>query len=92
MYLTNCTRPNIVFAVNLLARYSATPTRRHWVGIKTSLRYLGTQDLGLWFPKNQKNQPWWDMLMLAICLTHIMLDYRLVLSFSVVVQPFPSGL
>ena len=54
MYLANCTRPDIVFAVNLLARYSATPTRRHWVGVKTILRYLrGTQDLGLWFPKNQ---------------------------------------
>jgi len=34
MYLANCTRPDIAFAVNLLARYSATPTRRHWVGIK----------------------------------------------------------
>nr|CAD39881.2 OSJNBb0067G11.4 [Oryza sativa Japonica Group]CAE05263.2 OSJNBb0115I09.25 [Oryza sativa Japonica Group] len=54
MYLANCTRPDIVFAVNLLARYSATPTRRHWVGVKTILTYLrGTQDLGLWFPKNQ---------------------------------------
>nr|AAK91878.1 Putative copia-type pol polyprotein [Oryza sativa]AAP52115.1 retrotransposon protein, putative, Ty1-copia subclass [Oryza sativa Japonica Group] len=54
MYLANCTRPNIAFAVNLLARYSATPTRRHWVGVKTILKYLrGTQDLGLWFPKNQ---------------------------------------
>jgi hypothetical protein len=54
MYLANCTRPDIAFAVNLLARYSAAPTRRHWVGVKTILRYLrGTQDLGLWFPKNQ---------------------------------------
>jgi len=54
MYLANCTRPDISFAVNLLARYSAAPTRRHWVGIKTILRYLkGTQDLGLFFPKNQ---------------------------------------
>jgi len=54
MYLANCTRLDIAFAVNLLARYSAAPTRRHWVGVKTILRYLqGTQDLGLWFPKNQ---------------------------------------
>jgi hypothetical protein len=52
MYLANCTRPDIAFAVNLLARYSAAPTRRHWVGVKTILRYLkGTQDLGLWFQK-----------------------------------------
>jgi len=48
MYLANCTRPDIAFAVNLLARYSAAPTRRHWVGVKTILRYLqGTQVLGL---------------------------------------------
>jgi hypothetical protein len=54
MYLANCTRPNIAFAVNLLARYNAALTRRRWVGVKTILRYLqGTQDLGLWFLKNQ---------------------------------------
>lgn len=52
LYLVNCTRPDIAFAVNLLARYSAAPTKKHWVGIKTILRYLkGTQDLGLWFPE-----------------------------------------
>ena len=54
MYLANYTRHDIAFAVNLLARYSADPTRRHWVGVKTIFRYLkGTQDLGLFFPKNQ---------------------------------------
>ena len=53
MYLANYTRPDIAFIVNLLARYSATPTRRYWVGVKTILRYLqGTQDLGLWLPMN----------------------------------------
>jgi hypothetical protein len=52
MYLANCTRPDIAFAVNLLARYNAVPTRRHWVGVKIILRYLkGTQDLVWWFPK-----------------------------------------
>ena len=34
MYLTTCTRPNIAFPINLLARYSSAPTRRHWNGIK----------------------------------------------------------
>jgi hypothetical protein len=34
MYLTNCTRPDIAFAVNLLARHSAAPTKRHWTGAK----------------------------------------------------------
>jgi len=27
MYLANCTRPNIAFVVNLLARHSAAPTK-----------------------------------------------------------------
>ena len=30
MYLANCTCPNIAFSINLLARYSFAPTRRHW--------------------------------------------------------------
>ena len=29
MYLANCTRPNIVFFVNLLTKYSSAPTQRH---------------------------------------------------------------
>ena len=33
IYLANCTRSDISFAVNLLARYSHDPTRRHWTGI-----------------------------------------------------------
>jgi hypothetical protein len=50
MYLANNTRPDIAFAVNLLARHSAAPTRRHWTGGKQILRYLyGTRDLGLSF-------------------------------------------
>ena len=34
MYLANSTRPNIAFAVSLLARHSAAPTKRHWTGGK----------------------------------------------------------
>jgi len=40
MYLANYTRLDIAFAVNLLAKYSAAPTKRHWVGVKTILKYL----------------------------------------------------
>jgi hypothetical protein len=55
MYLANFTRPDIAFTVNLLARYSAAPTRRHLAGIKTVLKYLqGTQDLGLFYKRNQE--------------------------------------
>jgi len=47
MYLANSTRSYIEFTVNLLARHSAKPTKHHWVGVKTVLRYLnGTRDLG----------------------------------------------
>jgi hypothetical protein len=53
MYLTNCTRPNISFAVNLLARFSSSPAKRHWTWINHILRYLrGTTDLGLFYPND----------------------------------------
>ncbi|KAL5545205.1 hypothetical protein UlMin_008989 [Ulmus minor] len=55
MYLANCTRPDIAFAVNLLARFSSSPTRRHWNGIKHIFRYLqGAIDLGLFYPNESK--------------------------------------
>ena len=55
--LANCTKPDIAFAVNLLARYSSAPTRRHWNGVKHVLRYLcGTIDMGLFYSKGSKSQ------------------------------------
>ena len=57
MHLANCTHPNIVFSVSLLARYSSTPTRRHWNGIKYILHYLcGTTDVGLFYSRKSKQQ------------------------------------
>ena len=54
IYLAH-TRPDIAFAVNLLARFSSAPTKRHWNGVKHVLRYLqGTIDLGLFYPNNTK--------------------------------------
>ena len=50
MYIANCTRPDIAFAVNLLARHSAAPTRYHWAGVKNIFRYLnGTKYLSLFY-------------------------------------------
>ena len=50
MYIANCIRPDIAFAVNLLARHSACPTKHHWTGVKNIFRYLqGTTDLGLFY-------------------------------------------
>jgi hypothetical protein len=54
MYLVNNTRPDIAFTVNLIIRFNAAPTIRHWNGIKDVLRYLwGTPDPGLFYSKNQ---------------------------------------
>ena len=54
MYLANSTRPDVAFAVNLLARYNAAPTKRHWAGVKNVFRYLnGTRDLGLFYGRNR---------------------------------------
>ncbi|KAM3249554.1 secreted RxLR effector protein like [Capsicum annuum] len=51
MYLANTTKPDIL--VNLLARYSSAPTRRHWNGIKHIFRYLkGTTNMGLFYSKD----------------------------------------
>ncbi|BBH08880.1 transposable element gene, partial [Prunus dulcis] len=49
-------KPDISFSVNLLARYSSAPTRRHWTGIKHVLRYLrGTTDMGLFYSSESTN-------------------------------------
>ncbi|KAL0416667.1 UNVERIFIED_CONTAM: Secreted RxLR effector protein [Sesamum latifolium] len=54
MYLANNTRSYIAFSVNLLARYSSTPTKRHWNDVKHILCYLhGTSDMGLYFERHE---------------------------------------
>ena len=88
MYLTNSTRPYIAFAVNLLARHSAAPTKHHWVGGKQILSTL--MALRTWVCSIRKTQilHWLDTLMLAICLIPIMPDRRRD-SFSYMVElPF----
>ena len=50
MYLANSTRLDIAFSVNLLERFSSSPTRRHCNGVKHILRFLkGTSDMGLFY-------------------------------------------
>ena len=54
MYLANSTRFDIAFAVNLLARHSAAPTKSHWIRGKQVLIYLNVKkDLRLFFGKTQ---------------------------------------
>ena len=57
MYLVNNTRPDIFFAVSLLARFSSCPTRRHWKGVKHIFRYLqGTIDMELLYSNASKSE------------------------------------
>jgi hypothetical protein len=50
MYAMQGTRPDIVFLVGVLGRYSASPKACHWELVKRGLRYLkGTRDMVLEF-------------------------------------------
>jgi hypothetical protein len=52
MYLANYTRPDIAFVINLLARYSSTPTKKkkQWNKVKYILRYFcGTTKMWLFY-------------------------------------------
>lgn len=40
MYLTNCTRPDIAYAVNKLSRFTCNPNKDHWKALIRVLRYL----------------------------------------------------
>nr|GEV22879.1 retrovirus-related Pol polyprotein from transposon TNT 1-94 [Tanacetum cinerariifolium] len=52
MYLTS-SRPDIVQAVCLCARYQSRPTEKHLKEVKRIFRYLrGTVNMGLWYPKD----------------------------------------
>ena len=77
MYLANCTRPDIAFSVNLLARYSSAPTRRHWKDIQHILRYLsGTTDIGIFYSNKSKEKKYLDTKMQDIFHIRIKLDHK----------------
>ena len=49
-YLAGSTRPDLVYAVAFLSRFSKEITREHWIAIRYVLGYLKqTSDYGLWF-------------------------------------------
>jgi Reverse transcriptase (RNA-dependent DNA polymerase) len=53
-YIANSTRPDISYAVNRLAAYTANPGLQHHGAIKRILRYLaGTKTLGITYRKSQ---------------------------------------
>ena len=52
LYLT-ASRPDIMFAVCLCARYHANPKESHFKAVKRILKYLkGTTNVGLWYPSH----------------------------------------
>jgi hypothetical protein len=52
-FLANCTRPDIAFAVNRLASYTANPSLQHFAAVKHILQYLaGTKDHGITYSKS----------------------------------------
>lgn len=52
LYCAIATRPDILFAVNRLAKYNSAPMD-HWSAAKRVLRYLqGTATLGLYYPSD----------------------------------------
>ena len=55
LYLTTRTRPDIVFAVNNVARFCSKPTKQHWMAMKQIFRYLrGTTCFGLLYSEGAK--------------------------------------
>jgi hypothetical protein len=54
LYLTT-SRPDVMHAVGLVARFQANPKETHVLAIKRIFRYLkGTTELGLWYPKGNE--------------------------------------
>lgn len=52
MYLTNCTRPDLAHAVNVLSRYTSNPGHNHWNAITRVLDYVRhTKTYGLNYGK-----------------------------------------
>jgi len=64
-YLANCTWPDISYAVNQLAAYTANPSLQHYGALKRILRYLaGMRTLGITYWKsqdeNENNNDWME--------------------------------
>jgi hypothetical protein len=55
MYAMVCLRPDLSYAMSLVSRYMANPSKEHWNAVKWSFRYLwGTSNAYLQFGKTRK--------------------------------------
>ena len=51
-YATDCTRPDIAYAVGVLSRFTNKPSRDYWLAIERVIRYLiGTKNYDLFYKK-----------------------------------------
>ena len=51
-YATDCTRPDIAYAVGVFSRFTSKPNRDHWLAIERVVRYLiGTKSYDLFYKK-----------------------------------------
>ena len=51
-YATNCTRPDIAYAIGVLSRFTSKLSKDHWLSIERVMRYLiGTKNYGLFYKK-----------------------------------------
>ncbi|GJW51510.1 hypothetical protein Tco_0092861 [Tanacetum coccineum] len=56
MYLMVCTRPDIAYAVSVVSRYLANPSKNHWEAMKWIWKYLwGTANVGLVYGTDRYN-------------------------------------
>ena len=51
-YATDCTRPDIAYAIGVLSRFTSKPSRDYWLVIEWVMRYLiGTKSYDLFYKK-----------------------------------------
>lgn len=54
LYLANCTRPDIAYAVSTLSQAVEAPEKKHWTAVKRLMRYLqGTRSIGLKYTRSR---------------------------------------
>lgn len=57
LYLSKCTRPDVTYAVNQVAKNMEKPTQEDWMKVKRIFRYLkGTIDYALTYARGESNQ------------------------------------
>ena len=83
LYLANATRPDIMYAVNVLSRHQLNPTRNEWNMVERVFRYLaGTIDLELTYIGNGESLEGYSDATLADCKGSLMISGHLIQLFG----------